>query len=48
MKDDEITRKLAELGITAVAGGAKELAHRIDTESRAWRDVITKAGIKVE
>jgi tripartite-type tricarboxylate transporter receptor subunit TctC len=48
MKDDEITRKLAELGITAVAGGSTELARRIDAESRAWRDVIAKAGIKVE
>jgi tripartite-type tricarboxylate transporter receptor subunit TctC len=48
MKDDEITRKLAELGITAVAGGSGELAQRIDAESRAWRDVIAKAGIKVE
>ncbi|MDB5515948.1 MAG: family tricarboxylate transporter, receptor protein [Tardiphaga sp.] len=48
MKDDEITRKLAELGITAVAGGSGELAQRIGAESRAWRDVIVKAGIKVE
>jgi tripartite-type tricarboxylate transporter receptor subunit TctC len=48
MKDDEITRKLAELGITAVAGGSGELAQRIGAESRAWRDVIAKAGIKVE
>jgi tripartite-type tricarboxylate transporter receptor subunit TctC len=48
MKDDEIARKLAELGITAVAGGSGELAQRINAESRAWRDVIAKAGIKVE
>jgi tripartite-type tricarboxylate transporter receptor subunit TctC len=48
MKDDEIRRKLAELGITAVAGGSGELGQRIDAESRAWRDVIAKAGIKVE
>jgi tripartite-type tricarboxylate transporter receptor subunit TctC len=48
MKDDEITKKMAELGITAVAGGSGELAQRIGTESRAWRDVIAKAGIKVE
>jgi tripartite-type tricarboxylate transporter receptor subunit TctC len=48
MKDDEITKKLTELGITAVAGGSGELAQRIGAESRAWRDVIAKAGIKVE
>jgi tripartite-type tricarboxylate transporter receptor subunit TctC len=48
LKDDEVTRKLAELGITTVAGGTKELAQRIDTESRAWREVIAKAGIKIE
>lgn len=48
MKDDEITKKLAELGITAVAGGSGELAQRIGAESQAWRDVIAKAGIKVE
>jgi len=48
MKDDEITKKMAELGITAVAGGSGELAQRIGAESRAWRDVIAKAGIKVE
>jgi tripartite-type tricarboxylate transporter receptor subunit TctC len=48
MRDDEITKKMAELGITAVAGGSGELAQRIGAESRAWRDVIAKAGIKVE
>jgi len=48
MKDDEVKARLAELGITAVAGGAAELAERIARETQAWRDVVTKAGIKVE
>ena len=48
MQDDEIKRKLSEFGITAVADGSEELAQRRDRELRAWRDVIDKAGIKVE
>ena len=48
MKDDEVKARLAELGITAVAGGSTELAQRIARESQALRNVVTKAGIKVE
>jgi hypothetical protein len=48
MQDDEIKRKLSEFGITAVGDGSDELAQRTDRELRAWRDVIDKAGIKVE
>lgn len=48
MQEDEIKRKLSEFGITAVDDGSDELAQRTDRESRAWRDVIDKAGIKVE
>jgi tripartite-type tricarboxylate transporter receptor subunit TctC len=48
MQDDEIKRKLSEFGITAVGDGSEELAQRMDRELRAWRDVIDKAGIKVE
>lgn len=48
MTDVEIQRKFSELGITAIAGGSEELARRIDAESRSWKSVIDKAGIKVE
>jgi tripartite-type tricarboxylate transporter receptor subunit TctC len=48
MKDPEVLQRLTELGITAVAGGSAELARRIDDETRAWRDVVTRAGIRVE
>ena len=48
MKDDDIKRKLSEFGITAIGDGSEELAQRIGRESRAWQDVIDKAGIKVE
>jgi tripartite-type tricarboxylate transporter receptor subunit TctC len=48
MNDDEIKRKLSALGITAIGDGSDELAQRIKQESQAWRDVIVKAGIKVE
>jgi tripartite-type tricarboxylate transporter receptor subunit TctC len=48
MKDPEVLQRLTELGITAVAGGSAELAQRIADETRGWRDVVTRAGIKVE
>jgi tripartite-type tricarboxylate transporter receptor subunit TctC len=48
MKDDEIRRQLSELGITAIGGGAEELARRIEDETQAWREVIVKAGITVQ
>jgi tripartite-type tricarboxylate transporter receptor subunit TctC len=48
LKDKEISSRLAELGVSVVAEGSEELAHRIETESRMWRDVVNKAGISVE
>jgi tripartite-type tricarboxylate transporter receptor subunit TctC len=48
MKDEEVTRKLAALGITAIGDGSRELSRRIDEESRAWRVVVAKAGIRIE
>jgi tripartite-type tricarboxylate transporter receptor subunit TctC len=48
MKDEDIKHKLSELGITAIGDGSEELAQRTDRESKAWRGVIEKAGIRVE
>ena len=48
MTDRDVQDSLAALGITVAADGSAELANRIEQESRAWKDVIAKAGIKLE
>jgi len=40
--------RLRELGVEVAADGSAELQRRIIAESAMWRDVITKAGIKIE
>jgi tripartite-type tricarboxylate transporter receptor subunit TctC len=48
LTDRDIQDSLAALGITVAADGSAELANRIEQESRAWKDVVAKAGIKLE
>jgi tripartite-type tricarboxylate transporter receptor subunit TctC len=48
LNDDDVKKSLAAVGISVVADGPGELAHRIERESGLWRDVILKAGIKAE
>ncbi|MBR0725501.1 tripartite tricarboxylate transporter substrate binding protein [Bradyrhizobium manausense] len=48
LKDEDVSRRLAELGVTVTAGGSAELASRIQGESQTWREIVTKAGIAVE
>ena len=40
--------RLRAAGVEVVAEGAAELEKRVKTETTMWRDVIAKAGIKVE
>jgi tripartite-type tricarboxylate transporter receptor subunit TctC len=40
--------RLRAAGVEVVAEGAAELQKRINSETTMWRDVISKAGIKVE
>ncbi|AXK82672.1 tripartite tricarboxylate transporter substrate binding protein [Pseudolabrys taiwanensis] len=40
--------RLRELGVEVAADGSAELQRRIIAESAMWRDVITKAGMKIE
>ncbi|MCP3469050.1 tripartite tricarboxylate transporter substrate binding protein [Bradyrhizobium sp. CCGUVB1N3] len=47
-KDAGVSQRFAELGIAPVASGSAELAQRIESENRMWRDVVAKAGISVE
>jgi tripartite-type tricarboxylate transporter receptor subunit TctC len=48
LNDRDIQDSLAAVGITVAAEGSAELANRIEQESRAWKEVIAKAGIKPE
>ena len=44
----ETRERLRTAGVEVVADGAAELRQRIDKEKATWRDVISKAGIKIE
>lgn len=44
----ETRERLAAAGIDVAADGSSELEKRIMDEARMWRDVVAKAGIKVE
>ena len=48
LHDRDSLDSLAAVGITVAADGSAELAKRIEQESRVWKDVIAKAGIKPE
>src|SRR5262245_27829936 len=41
-------QRLAEAGVEVAADGAAELQRRIGDETPMWRDVIARAGIKLE
>lgn len=48
LKSDDVREHLSKVGVDVLADGAAALQARIDTDSAMWRDVITKAGIKVQ
>jgi tripartite-type tricarboxylate transporter receptor subunit TctC len=48
LKERDMQESLSAVGIAVVADGSAELAHRIEQESRSWKDVMTKAAIKPE
>jgi tripartite-type tricarboxylate transporter receptor subunit TctC len=48
LKERDMQERLSAAGIAVVADGSAEVARRIEQESRSWKDVMTKAGIKPE
>ena len=48
LSDADAKKRLRAVGISVAADGAAELHKRITAETDSWRDVIQKAGIKVE
>jgi tripartite-type tricarboxylate transporter receptor subunit TctC len=40
--------RLRAAGVEATADGAAELTHRIETETRLWREVVSRANIQIE
>jgi tripartite-type tricarboxylate transporter receptor subunit TctC len=48
LKEKEVRSKLKAVGIEPLGGGSSELSDRIKVETQMWRDVVSKAGIKVE
>jgi tripartite-type tricarboxylate transporter receptor subunit TctC len=48
LTDPEITEKFTSLGLRAVPSSPEELAARVKKDLEHWRQVIAKAGIKVE
>jgi len=44
----EARERLRNAGVDVAADGAKALAQRIESETRIWRDVVTKANIQTE
>ena len=48
LTDDDTRKRLSEAGVDVVADGAAALGTRIEQETAMWRDVVAKAGIKVE
>jgi tripartite-type tricarboxylate transporter receptor subunit TctC len=48
LNQPDTAASLAAVGITVAADGSAELARRIERESRAWKDLMAKAGIKPE
>lgn len=48
LKSDDTRERLKASGIDLAADGAKEFEQRIDAETKIWRDVVTKAGIRVD
>jgi tripartite-type tricarboxylate transporter receptor subunit TctC len=48
LKERDMQERLRAAGIAVVADGSAELARRIERESRSWKEVMTKAGIKPE
>ena len=48
LKDPDATARLGAAGVGVAADGAGELQKRIAAETVTWRDVIIKAGIKVQ
>ncbi|WP_315834860.1 tripartite tricarboxylate transporter substrate binding protein [Bradyrhizobium prioriisuperbiae] len=48
LNDPEVRQKLAAAGISVTGEGSAELARRIEVETAAWKDVIGKAGLKID
>lgn len=48
LNDPEVRQKLAAAGISATGDGSAELERRIEIEAAAWKDVIGKAGLKID
>ena len=48
LTDPETRERLRTAGAAVVADGSLELTKHIVSETAMWRDVIAKAGIKVE
>jgi len=46
LAEDDIKRKLLDLGIEARAVAGADLSKRLDADIAKWGDVITKAGIQ--
>ena len=48
LKTPDVAEKLKAAGVEIAADGSVQLARRIETETKVWREVVTKAGIEVE
>jgi tripartite-type tricarboxylate transporter receptor subunit TctC len=44
----KVIELFASTGARAVASSSAEFTQRVDQESKVWKRVITKAGIKIE
>lgn len=48
LKAPDTREKLKAVGVEVAADGSEELARRIDSETRNWRDVVSKAKIEIQ
>lgn len=48
LNDPEVRQKLSTAGISVTGEGSAELERRIETEAATWKEVIGKAGLKID
>ena len=48
VQSDEVTKRLAEIGIETAPATAEQFAQQVRSQSTMWGDVIREAGIRLE
>ena len=48
VKDPEVRRRLADLGVSTIGGTPEDLTALIGSETARWRKVVDETGVKIE